>query len=85
MNEVPWSHLIFDERFAQEVDIFEGAYNHARGIYRSENMSIMGNLPIPYFNAISRQSIVKRILEYSGEGYTFEKFVARDKREFPVE
>jgi len=85
MNEVPWSHLIFDERFAQTVDIFEGAYNHARGIYRSENMSIMGNLPIPYFNAISRQSIVKRILEYSGEGYTFEKFVAKDKREYPEE
>lgn len=83
MNEVPWSHLIFDERYAQHVDIFEGAYNHARGTYRSENMSIMGNSFIPYFNTISRQSIVKRILEYSGEGYTFEKFIANDKMEIP--
>jgi len=85
MNEVPWSHLIFDERFAQQVDIYEGGYNHARGIYRSENMSIMGNMFIPYFNTISRQSIVKRIMEYSGEGYTFEKFIANDKMEIPEE
>lgn len=85
MSEVPWSHLIFDERYAQQVDIFEGAYNHARGVYRSENMSIMGNAFIPYFNTISRQSIVKRILEYSGEGYTFEKFIAKDKIEIPEE
>lgn len=83
MNEVPWGHLIFDERYAQQVDVYEGGYNHARGVYRSENMSIMGSQFIPYFNTISRQSIVKRILEYSGEGYTFEKFVAKDKREYP--
>ena len=83
MNEVPWRHLIFDSRYATDVDVFEGGYNHARGVYRSENMSIMGDSFIPYFNAISRQSIVKRILEYSGEGYTFEKFVANDKREYP--
>ena len=83
MNEVPWSHLIFDSRYSQYVDIYEGAYNHARGAYRSENMSIMGDIFIPYFNTISRQSIVRRILEYSGEGYTFEKFVANDKREYP--
>ena len=85
MNDVPWSHLIFDERFAQQVDIYEGAFNHARGVYRSENVSIMGNGFIPYFNTISRQSIVKRILEYSGEGYTFEKFIAKDKMEIPEE
>lgn len=85
MNDVPWSHLIFDEHYAQQVDVFEGAYNHARGTYRSENMSIMGNSYIPYFNTISRQSIVKRILEYSGEGYTFEKFIAKDKMEIPEE
>ena len=85
MNEVPWNHLIFDERYAQQVDIYEGGYNHARGVYRSENISIMGNTYIPYFNTISRESIVKRILEYSGEGYTFEKFVAKDKMEIPEE
>lgn len=85
MNEVPWSHLIFHPTYSAQVDMFEGGYNHARGTYRSENMSVMGNVPIPYFNTISRQSIVKRILEYSGEGYTFEKFIAKDKMEIPEE
>lgn len=85
MNEVPWSHLIFDERYSSYVDMFEGGYNHARGVYSSENMSVMGNVPIPYFNAISRESIVKRIMQYAGETYTFEKFVAKDKMELPEE
>lgn len=83
MSEAPWAHLIFDERFAQNVDMFEGGFNHARGVYRSENMSVMGNSYIPYYNMISRQAIVRRILEYSGEGYTFDKFVSKDKREYP--
>ena len=83
MNEAPWAHLIFDERFAQNVDMYEGGFNHARGVYRSENMSVMGNSYIPYYNMISRQAIVKRILEYSGEGYNFDKFLNRDKREYP--
>lgn len=83
MNDAPWSHLIFDERFAQYVDMYEGGMNHARGVYRSENMSVMGDTFIPYYNTISRQAIVKRILEYSGAGYTFEKFIANDKREYP--
>ncbi len=67
--------------------MFEGGYNHARGIYRSENMSVMGSLFIPYFNTISRQSIVKRIMEYSGQKLSteqlFELFVKNDKIEIP--
>lgn len=85
MNEAPWAHLIFDERYSSYVDMFEGGYNHARGVYSSENMSVMGNVPIPYFNAISRESIVKRIMQYAGETYSFEKFAAKDKREYPDE
>lgn len=83
MNEVPWRDLIFDERYAQSVDIYEGAYNHARGVYRSENMSIMGNTFIPYYNTISRMSIVKRIMKYSGETFSLDSFFAKDKMEIP--
>lgn len=85
MNEVPWKDLIFNEHYAQYVDIFEGGYNHARGVYRSENMSIMGDSFLPYFNTISRMSIVKRIFQYAGESFTFERFVEKDKREYPEE
>ena len=80
MNEVPWSHLIFDERYSKFVDIFEGGFKYSRGVYRSEYNSCMNN-SIPYYSTISREAIVKRIMEYAGEEYSFEKFVANDRIE----
>ena len=79
MHEVPWSHFIFDDRYSVRVDIFEGGFMHTRGVYRSEQNSCMNN-NIPYFSAISRESIVKRIKRYAGEPYSFEEFVALDKK-----
>lgn len=80
MHEVPWSHLIFDERYSDIVDIFEGGYMHSRGVFRSEQNSCMNN-DIPYYSTISREAIVKRIKAYAGEEYSFEEFVANDSRE----
>ena len=80
MHEVPWSHLIFDDRYSDVVDIYEGGFKYARGVFRSEQNSCMNN-NISYFSAISREAIVKRIMEYAGESYSFEKFVENDKRD----
>lgn len=77
MNEVPWSHLIFHDKYKQIVDVFEGAFMHTRGVYRSEQNSCMNN-DIPYYNTISREAIVKRIKNIAGETYRFEDFVAND-------
>ena len=77
MSEVPWSHLIFHEKYSEFVDVFEGGYMHNRGVYRSEQNSCMNN-DIPYYSTISRESIVKRIKAYAGEEYSFEDFVAND-------
>lgn len=79
MHEVGWSHLIFDPRYSDIVDIYEGGYMHSRGVFRSEQNSCMNN-DIPYYSTISRQSIVKRIKRYAGEQFDFEEFVALDKR-----
>lgn len=51
---------------------------HSRGVFRSEQNSCMNN-NVPYFNAISRESIVRRIKKYAGETFSFEEFVANDK------
>lgn len=80
MHEVPWSHLIFDSRYSDLVDIYEGGFMHSRGVFRSEQNSCMNN-NIPYYSTISRESIVKRIKQYAGETYSFEEFVANDKRD----
>lgn len=80
MQSVLWSHLIFDPRYSDLVDIYEGGYMHSRGVFRSEQNSCMNN-NVPYYSTISRESIVKRIKRYAGETYSFEDFVKNDKRE----
>lgn len=75
-----WRHLIFDDRYSDIVDIYEGGYFHSRGVYRSEDNSCMNN-NIPYYSTISRQAIVERIMELAGEPFDFEQFVAKDSRQ----
>lgn len=82
MHSVPWSHLIYDPQYSNTVDMYEGAYFHTRGVFRSEPTSCMNN-NIPYYNAISREAMVKRIKKYAGEEYSFEDFKANDKESLP--
>lgn len=77
MNDVAWSHLIFNPDYSDKVDIYEGGYMHNRGVFRSEATSCMNN-NIPYYSAISRQAMVERILTLSGEGFTMQKFYDND-------
>ena len=77
MSEVPWSHLIFHEKYRAFVDIFEGGFMHNRGVFRSEQNSCMNN-DIPYYSTISREYMVRRIMKIAGEEFSFEKFVERD-------
>ena len=77
MHEVPWSQLIFDDKYSDFVDIFEGGFMHNRGVYRSEQNSCMNN-DIPYYSTISRMSIVKRIKQYASESFSYEDFKAND-------
>ena len=77
MNKVPWSHMIFDPQFSGTVDIYEGGFFHTRGVFRSESNSCMNN-NVPYFSAISREVIVKRIMQYAGLTYSYDTFKAND-------
>jgi hypothetical protein len=82
MKDVPWAHLIYDPQYSNTVDVYEGAFFHSRGVFRSEPTSCMHN-NIPYYNAISREAMVKRIKKYAGEEYSFEDFKANDKESLP--
>ena len=83
MQEVPWSHMIYDPQYSNVVDVYEGAYMHTRGVFRSEATSCMNN-NIAYYNAISRESMVKRIMKYAGEEYSYEAFKAKDYESLPT-
>ena len=80
INDVPWKHLMFHEKYKEMVDIFEGGYEYTRGVFRAEHNSCMNN-NVPYFNAYSRELIVRRIMEYAGEPFNFADFVAKDVME----
>lgn len=82
MHEVPWSHMIFDPQYSNVVDVYEGAFMHSRGVFRSEKTSCMNN-NIAYYNAISREAMVKRIMKYAGEPYSYEAFKALDHESLP--
>ena len=82
MKDVPWAHMIYDPQYSNTVDVYEGAFFHSRGVFRSEPTSCMHN-NIPYYNAISREAMVKRIMKYAGEEYSFEEFKANDKEALP--
>ena len=77
MHQVPWSHMIFDPFYSNLVDIYEGAFYHSRGVFRSEKNSCMNNY-IPYYSSISRESIVRRIMKYAGEPFSYGEFKSKD-------
>ena len=80
-TSVYWSHLIGHPRYPY-VGVYEGGCKYNNGVWRSERVSLMSTLFTDlYFNAISRELLVKRILELSGEGYSFEKFLQMDSDE----
>lgn len=79
-SDIEWRHLIFHGDYDDIVDIYEGAFYHSDGVYRSEVNSCM-NDNIPYFSTYSRQVMVERIMEYAGEEFVFEEFVRNDSRD----
>ena len=80
-GKVEWKHLIPHANYSDIVDIYEGGFMHAQGIYRSELNSCMNN-NVPYFSTWSRQLAVERIKWAAGETFTFEDFVTNDSREY---
>lgn len=79
-KEIDWTHLIFDDRYQDIVDIYDGGFYHSDGVYRSELNSCMNN-NVPYYSTVSRQEMVERIMKYSGGTFDFETFVSKDSRE----
>lgn len=82
MASAPWADFIFDPKYSAIVDMYEGGWGHLRGVWRSENRSVMAG-DYPYFNTISRYSIYKRIMNYAGLTPTMADFKANDRVVLP--
>ena len=78
-QEIAWSYFLTDMRYQNEgIGIFEGAVYYPYGAYRATENSIM-RYNTGGFNAPSRQSIYRRIMEKSGGVYSFVDFLEYDE------
>ncbi len=75
-NNVLWEHFINLEGYPK-VGLYEGGSGYLHGIWRSELISCMIDNRF-YFNAPSRELIVKRIKSLAGETYSWNEFLAKD-------
>jgi hypothetical protein len=78
LGKVKWKHFIDLDDY-EEVGAFEGGGYVQEGIWRPEEFSVMRSTSFLRFNAPSRESIVKRILELRGIPYSFEDFLEIDR------
>ncbi|MBR5176263.1 MAG: Ig-like domain-containing protein [Bacteroidales bacterium] len=76
-KKVKWNMFLSDERYKDEVGIYEGGGRYYKGVYRPSENSMM-HQEMEYYNAPSRWAIYKRIMELSGETASFDNFLEYD-------
>ena len=76
-SKVHWKHF-FDRPGYEAVSLFEGGYYYDTGVWRPESVSCMDDNR-PYFNAPSREAIVRRIMRAAGKTFKMEDFIKNDK------
>lgn len=72
-----WGHFIGRSGY-DAVGFYEGAMLYSKGVWRPERISCMEDNRL-YYNAPSREAIVRRIFKASGETFSLNDFYAKDK------
>lgn len=83
LDRIKWAHFVGKTDYGA-VGAFEGGNYVRRGVWRPENNSLMRDISVSYFNAPSREAIVKRIFAIKGLPYDFETFLANDVIPNPI-
>jgi len=74
--KVKWSHFIGRKGY-ENVGVYEGAW-YGKNIYKPSRDSLMAGYHVQYFNALSREGIVRELFKVVGESFTLEKFFEKD-------
>lgn len=82
-DKVHWKEY-FGRSGYEAVGMFEGAMLYKRGVWRPEQISCMEDNR-SYYNAPSREAIVRRIMKASGKTFSFESFLAKDVTTMPAD
>jgi hypothetical protein len=86
LTKIRWAHMVNHPKYKGTVAAYEGGLYYYKGVWRAEYQSIMGYwVGYKYYNAPSREAIVKQIKKQAGEPYLFEDFVANDKIEILID
>lgn len=72
----PWSHFVGLDDYDM-VGSYEGGYFYSEDVWRPEENSCMNN-NVSYFNAPSREAMVKRLFDIAGCTYDFDEFKVKD-------
>lgn len=76
VTEVKWKHIIGATGYSR-VGSYEGGFYFTYGVWRPETSSCMVHNE-KYYNAPSREAMVKRIFNTAGLDYSFEAFMDND-------
>lgn len=76
-SKAHWGHYIGRQGY-DAVGFFEGALLYSQGVWRPERISCMEDNRL-YYNAPSREAIVRRIFKASGKSFSLQDFYASDK------
>jgi len=78
LSSLHWSHYFTLPKY-NSVKLYQGARLFPIGVYRPEEKSVMGqNSSYHYFNAPSREAIVRKIMKMAGGEFSFERFLEKD-------
>ena len=75
-SQIKWKHFIGLPGYTDSA--WEGGYYFASGVWRPTQNSIMRSYTIMEYNAISRETIVKKIISNAKETYNLADFLSRD-------
>ncbi len=78
LDIIKWKHFIGLTDYSM-VGAYEGGFYRETGIWRPQEDCVMRSMEATDFCAPCRESIVKQICEISGETYSFQDFLEKDK------
>ncbi|MDR2130234.1 MAG: hypothetical protein LBP56_03550 [Odoribacteraceae bacterium] len=84
LDQVHWKHYFTLTGYSR-VNLVEGSCLYRYGAWRPESLSIMEKSSYLYFNAPSREAIVRRVLDRVGEIFNFNDFLAKDSNVLPTQ
>ena len=77
-SQCKWRHFFTTPGY-QSVGYYSGAQYSGGGVYMPETSSAMRHMPDVYYNAPSREAIVRRLMSSAGKEFNFNEFVEKDR------